>query len=501
MYCTVCGIEGCIEEINISGEECSSSHIACSACEELSSLDAQIADAQNLLRTLYLKRCQIKLRRNLHHDQLLRCLPIEVVSRIFVQCLHTPPPPSLGEDNTYAAEDIQSRKSNLFAFILASVCQRWRQIAFSTPHLWTVVRVRVFSPSLTLYPQMLSELLRRSGNLPLWLNVYEDRMEEKTWILDLFREPVTYQRAPIFNPDPIFEAINHHISRVDTLQLRLFSERLTLLRGETPILCQLCLLVLGNQHSSTTFRLANAMPSPQRVNIDYVPYAAIGIENIVMRTIDFNSLDPQIFTLSALQTLILELGRHGQRMVLSRLLTPALQTLHTHADLPTITSLITHSQCALQKLDIDLDDATLLQMIDLVAMIPSLVELSASHVNIQDVIFELLAATASIGEDSPPNEVFLPNLRVLHLRGTSYFNWSTLPPIFSLNNTDADAVLRPLSTLHLVLSFYPGDMEEEDDLTLSPHPIGEDIRKQLKQLNAEGKEIDIETRKGENLLW
>ncbi|KAJ3510161.1 hypothetical protein NLJ89_g4837 [Agrocybe chaxingu] len=487
---------GCIEEINVSGEECPSSDLACSACKELTSLDAQIEDARSLLRTLYLKRCQVKLRRNLHHDQLVRSLPIELVSRIFVHCLHSPPPPSLPEDDANAAHD--ARRPNPVSLVLAAVCQRWRQIAFSTPHLWTVVCVRISGPSIAHYPQMTSEWLRRSGHLPIWLDVYEERLQPA----------LSGIRRQLADPAPIFDAINRHISRVETLKLHFNRKYLTLLRGETPILHQLFLSITGSQHelSSAAFRLADARPSPHRVIIRDMPYTAVGIEwasvthfeafsltsseclllfchsphlthckieNITMSAAEFNPLDPQTITLSSLLTLILDPYRRC---------TP-------HAAPSVVASLTMRSNCALRELIINWFDGTLSQLIDVVKMMPSLEELSASHFRIHDEIFELLAATTSTQEDTPPEEVFLPNLRVLCLSGTPYFNWWSLPPIFSQNNTDTDVVLRPLSSFHLHLSFSRRGPGEEEGQT--PEEIDEDVKQRLHELRAGGKEIDI----------
>ncbi|CAA7261080.1 unnamed protein product [Cyclocybe aegerita] len=542
--CTVCTVKGYIENSNLSGEECPSPQFdacdPCPGCREISSIDAQIAQARVLLQNLYLKRCDAKLIRNKHHDQLVRRLPVEVVSRIFIHCLpHIPPPPfSLSEYDGRGKREARPERRKLVGLFLAAICQRWRQIAFATPHLWTVARVKISRQTIALDAKLTSEWLRRSGRLPLWLDVYED--EEQTNSLRRWRRHGG--KPPVkFDPTPIFDALNPHLSRVEVLEVHTESKYLALLHGEAPILSQLYLSLNSweVESSSTALRFAGTAPSPQRVILREAPSSAVCINwaslthfEALSLTLDESLLllqssplltyfnlgsisststptfatsstsvvtHPQT-TLAALHTLIVTTSE--SELLFPHLAAPALQTLHTTGELPVVSSFITRSNCSLQCLTIKALPATPEQFIEVLEKTPLLTELDAWLGQIHDSFFERLAATARIPEYTLVEDAFLPRLRVLTLGGVPYFRLSSIPPIFSLGNAggnDVDFVYRPLSTFELTLSFYlnPAD---------APHAgythtlIDEEVKKRLKELIKGGKKISIASKTQRTLL-
>ncbi|CAA7261095.1 unnamed protein product [Cyclocybe aegerita] len=480
--CTVCTVKGYIETSNLSGEECPSPQFdacdPCPGCREISSIDAQIAQARVLLQNLYLKRCDAKLIRNKHHDQLVRRLPVEVVSHIFIHCLpHIPPPPfSLSEYDGRGKREARPERPRLVGLFLAAVCQRWRQIAFATPHLWTVARVKISRQTIALDAKLTSE----------WGS---------------YKPPVE------FNPTPIFDALNPHLFRVDVLEVHTESKYLALLHSEVPILSQLYLSLNSweVESFSTALRFVGTVPSPHRVILCEAPSSAVGINWASLTHFEalFLTLDesllllqnsplltyfnlgnitrtstptsassstsvvtcPQI-TLAALHTLILTTSE--SELLFPHLAAPALQTLQTMGELPPP---MPHR---------DAITSTQEQFIEVLEKTPLLTELEAWLGRIHDSFFKRLAATA---------------------RGVPYFRWLSIPPIFSLGNkemntdgNDSDFVHRPLSTFKLTISWF------DEDETDAPHPgqtptkVDYEVVEWLRELEKARKKISIETK-------
>ncbi|KAF9005018.1 hypothetical protein BDQ17DRAFT_371811 [Cyathus striatus] len=88
-------------------------------------------------------------------------LPVEILSEIF----------------TYAAPydarpEIDTKPQLLSPFFLGAVCKRWREIAWTTPTIWT--NVSVFLSRASRYPiqvELLQDWLKRSGGLPLTIKL------------------------------------------------------------------------------------------------------------------------------------------------------------------------------------------------------------------------------------------------------------------------------------------------------------------------------------------
>ncbi|KAG8957337.1 hypothetical protein FRC00_004125 [Tulasnella sp. 408] len=84
-------------------------------------------------------------------------LPIELLSRIFTYVL----PPNL-DDARYQVEDPPEVQATI-----SCVCQRWNQIAESTPELWTFIRLSRKTRS----KDVVKRRLALSGNLPLNVSI------------------------------------------------------------------------------------------------------------------------------------------------------------------------------------------------------------------------------------------------------------------------------------------------------------------------------------------
>jgi len=121
----------------------------CSACTEDIELEKAINELENQIEKIHTKRRALRTVMNENHDPLIAKFPPEISSQIFI---HYAPPVGLFDKNDRSPP-----------FYLGAVCQKWRQLAWRTPQLWTSLFVR-FKPY---PPQLLAELLERSATLPL----------------------------------------------------------------------------------------------------------------------------------------------------------------------------------------------------------------------------------------------------------------------------------------------------------------------------------------------
>ena len=115
----------------------------CSACAEDIELELAIKELEDQIEKMHTKRRALRTVMNQNHDQLIAKFPPEITSQIFIH---------------YAPRNENDTSTSLY---LGAVCQKWRQLAWRTPQLWTSLFVTLCSP------QLLAEHLERSGILPL----------------------------------------------------------------------------------------------------------------------------------------------------------------------------------------------------------------------------------------------------------------------------------------------------------------------------------------------
>ena len=154
------GCQGPNGETSVSAGHC---HILgggpCLACKEDLELEQKNQEIQERRRT-------VRTQMNANHDPFVLKLPPEVSSHIFLL--------SMGARDTYVSQ----RGAGLpTPFLLGAVCRGWRQLARSTPRLWTTLGLKNFdttNPSLKrtgALPQLIADWLERSGGLPLTLHI------------------------------------------------------------------------------------------------------------------------------------------------------------------------------------------------------------------------------------------------------------------------------------------------------------------------------------------
>ncbi|KAJ6560350.1 hypothetical protein B0H19DRAFT_863567, partial [Mycena capillaripes] len=96
-------------------------------------LDENIAHVQRVLATLSRHRdeCKEKIRRHSAVVSPLRCLPPEILGKIFLLTV----PPEDEMERLLEDKSIKSRLS-LSPWVLTRICSRWRNISVSFPMLW-----------------------------------------------------------------------------------------------------------------------------------------------------------------------------------------------------------------------------------------------------------------------------------------------------------------------------------------------------------------------------
>ena len=167
---------------------------SCPACTEDIELEEEVKELEDQIEKIHAKRRALRTVMNDNHDQLIAKFPPEIVSQIFI---HYAPP-----DKTHASTPLY----------LGAVSQKWRQLAWRTPQLWTSLVVR-FKPYY--YPtRLLAEYLERSANLPLTISLFSGSqiIEDEIYL-------------------PVIEVLNRHSSRWHVLDVALPSRYLHRLCG------------------------------------------------------------------------------------------------------------------------------------------------------------------------------------------------------------------------------------------------------------------------------
>ena len=192
----------------------------CSACTEDIELENAMKELEDQIEKIHAKRRALRTVMNENHDPLIAKFPPEISSQIFI---HYAPPEGCFDKNNPSTP-----------LYLGAICQKWRQLAWRTPQLWSWLLVR-FKP----FPsQLLAEHLERSGNLPLTigLSAYSRAVDDKTYL-------------------EAINIVNRHSSRWHHLHCTLPARHLHYLCGslEGNILHKLVLRPLKEYHSLSDY--------------------------------------------------------------------------------------------------------------------------------------------------------------------------------------------------------------------------------------------------------
>ena len=204
----------------------------CDPREELAELDA-------LLERIRIKRYALKRKINQLYSPIVRKLSPDVTSTIFEFCL---PDFTDHQLSPYTDEDTSIPLS------LGTICSYWRDIAWSTPSLWSSLVVCITRErDSDIVTGMAQEWLTRSGQLPLSIHIYSETKNETLsalidtinqystrWFdLDLHMPLHCYQlfhatenHAPILKSIRFFSSTNATTANATNLKFQLTCPRL-----------------------------------------------------------------------------------------------------------------------------------------------------------------------------------------------------------------------------------------------------------------------------------
>jgi hypothetical protein len=220
----------------------------CLACQEDMELERTIQELQEKRRTL-------RTRMNAIHDPFNFKFPPEIASLIFSLSLEK--------------DDYEPSLSTLpTPFLLGSISRSWRQLARSTPQLWSTISFTLVKKKTNVLPPLpfIIDWLQLSGSLPLTLWIFEDAWSQLDW-----------KTCP-----PVVDAINQHSGRWQKVVFHLDIKYLSHFRGiDSPSI--LYNLEIINREGWDTYDSPPAYfsmiskPSPVRLTIDSILLLGINI--------------------------------------------------------------------------------------------------------------------------------------------------------------------------------------------------------------------------------
>ncbi|KAF9562258.1 hypothetical protein CPC08DRAFT_382881 [Agrocybe pediades] len=157
-----------LSQLDYSKPECPNKGGPCQICQEILAVEKDAADAISRLEDVLARHQKLKAQLNHTHSPIIRDLPVEILSMIFYSCF----------SEEMRLKDRKRRYEDWFVPLhVGAVCRTWRQVAWSTPELWTVIVLEKMSPASYACRQyaMLEDYILRSGTLPIHVFLYDYR--------------------------------------------------------------------------------------------------------------------------------------------------------------------------------------------------------------------------------------------------------------------------------------------------------------------------------------
>ncbi|PPR01455.1 hypothetical protein CVT26_015088 [Gymnopilus dilepis] len=449
----------------------------CEGCADISCIERRIAAMEHGVSELQRRlKKQQNLQRSLINSRLLGCPEV-----IFTFLTNPPTGWTITSSSPHARAHCMITEGSM----IGAVCSLWRQIGLSTAGLWNTIRIHVNGTGITTPRlELIDVWLRRSGQLPLSITIYEGRRGS----------PYYYGFSSNAMPDlnALCKMINQYSHRWQDLCLVLPGSLFSKFQGNSSSESILRTLVLNNTGKSgevTQFSITNVRPAPKifsihsiemaRVDIDLNKIESLEIFGFGLRelldilpqlgelkqcTLYDNSSGsggpiyspPDIITLPRIEELNVEVSRFPLRL-LNAVTLPGLRRLRWTAfpmlPIHPILSMIERSSCTLTELVLVDCKATEI-ILPLLKGIPSLQHLGVvggradgrfdKHTKV-DMFFHALSSTATSEADRSP---FLPVLQSLRLTMSDDTDWWQLvPAIFGPLSDDENLHRRPLRSL------------------------------------------------------
>ena len=428
--------------------------------EELAELDA-------LLERLTLKRYDLRRKINQLHSPIIRRLPPDVTSTIFEFCL-----PYFEDNQLYSyTEDTIS-----IPLSLGAICTYWREIAWSTPSLWSSLVVFVPNNPSIMATGLAQEWLDRSGQLPLSIRIistsYNNAISEVVEIVNQYSN--RWSELDLYIPDYYyhdFHATNNHAPILKFIRFHCSKNAMGL--DFQPLTCP---------------RLEKAVLSfyPTGTELDNLTHLTLDSMSIfdsflILRTTPrlvffeilgpcSESIEPRpgALVLPSLRTL--RLITDSADYFLNNLIAPHLEEFKLPAyyipSMEIVTSFLRRSACSLRSFTVmvSIFPPYFEGLMSLLESLPSLDSLSLvsitttlgnTNLNPSEYdprnILQLVARVLS-SQSTSLQQGFLPNLKILKYTGELYLRPGNYDDLYPLPPAD-NAVHGPLHLLKLNL--YP----------------------------------------------
>ena len=253
----------------------------CALCVELEAFDD---GARSIVDLLCEKRRTILEQVNHHHDPLIQCLPLELISKVFAFCL----PQARVDIAPLEIELLYNRhRIRPFNIVLGAICGAWRHIAWSTPDLWSTLPIFLHCHSKTRLDLIL-EWLERSAHIPLDLAVgYDPRITSGH---------LTEKNIHLWKP--LIDIINGCSSRWRTVNMDVPDFVHSYIVGDGDGICILERLTIQesqcspNQRPSHRLSLMNALPAPSQLLLSTMPFRSIDIDYSNLTIVEIDDLYP-----------------------------------------------------------------------------------------------------------------------------------------------------------------------------------------------------------------
>ena len=449
--------------LEYSAKRCSDSTTrarSCDPCMQLTAVSAKVYAHLEEINKLLKIQAEAKERVNQHHDPLTR-FPVEITSDIFA--IYT-------EDVNSYFDPLSLHVELSGPLLLGAVSKFWRQVAFSTPHLWNTVNIQILSnDNLPTKVKLTKEWLARSRELPLHLS-----LGYPTWnMVESWRDPLI----------PLFNELQHVSPRWCALFLAISARLYPAFLGKVtyaPILETLKLIDPSEEEGG--FHLPRT-PSLKHLDIQLsIAFSCISIDWSGLTTVAANYiLTGEYFAIlelsKGLESFRLRglMGDQGCPLPTTPLTHSALKELYLEtnddvdpSELVTILDLVTfpslekfgydsgsrisfpnsaipsifnRSRCQLTHFDLcgDLRNGTTDDLISILSDLPTI-----THFKLQESYFDSLMSNMLLRRLTPtrPSEFIhidrlLPRLESLEFRGPKGFSWSCLASLVSATTLDS----------------------------------------------------------------
>ncbi|PPQ75289.1 hypothetical protein CVT26_015262 [Gymnopilus dilepis] len=468
----------------------SSPDCCCMDCDAVEHLRLRISESLSVSDDLRLQLSAAQTKINHAHSRIVRRLAPEIMSLIFESCVADP--------KWEAFPHKSSTVPPLAQLTIGAVCRTWRQIAWSSPQLWTTIAFNPRQRGLLRQIDRARDWLSRSGELPLTIKMTTRNGHERQ---------VVWKAA--------FTLLNGYYTRWKYVDLNLPDYLLQYLPDGT---CHASPMI-ERFRVNALFGIADSDPSPMCAFQDvsskwtHVTHACLSYISID-QALELLSLAPQLQDLKvkhAMETkdqsslpeqpiehqlLCLTVSEETGDFVqfFEHVLLPRLVKLDCDSNSPTICealiAFLSRSHSPLLVLYFH-GTSNQRKLAELFSLTPSLVEmcLILDGGSDPDNILQMLADT-SLRTSDDQTQALLPALRSLQFWPDERFSWKSFVNIFGPLNDLHNPLRRPLRVVQLILdeSIMSFLADEDDELFI---PL--DDLKSIMGLIQEGISINIRT--------